>query len=473
MIFKKVVRKCTGFRRMYVLLLAIIIMVGTFGSTLQVHAASITASVDWGTSTGETAGSYNYGLNLYKAFETTHAGNSTYKSNVAYMKPGIVRYHRAQQCKDSSRDSAGWVINADSANYAWDANKINTILSNTFSNNPVKMMNIANWPEYMDDGSGKLRTDMYDEYAEFCADLVRIVNIEQGRGFTYWEVTNEKDNQYNNSSSMAELAEIFNLCAAAMKNVDPTIKVGGPAFARPDLITDRVEPFIKNTYQNLDFVSYHTYHSGSTSDSNSTIWDRASSVGNVTENIKTVIAKYTDKEIETFHDEYNISWNPPDDRMTNVKGMIFDALAMISMAKAGVTGSMAWNECDGWYGKLDNDYSKRSASHLYKFFNEDMRGTIVESSSGDTGKVVIMATKGGTWRKIALVNRSESDQTVQLSFSGWSKTIPGNTEFVVKRVHSWGASYDRVTYDTLTGNAGYTLPSDTVTVLVLDESTVN
>ncbi|MFD2614945.1 GH39 family glycosyl hydrolase [Paenibacillus gansuensis] len=432
-----------------------------------VSAASVTATVNWGSNQGSTT-NYSYGLNIFKAQEGTVASDTDYKNNVAYMKPGIIRYHRADQMGESTTGN-GWVKNPGASNYSWDAAKIGTILSNTFSNNPTRMINIANWPAYMDDGTGKLKTTMYDAYAAFCANLVQIVNIDQGRNVQYWEVLNEKDDTY--ASNMAELATIYKKAYDAMRAKSSTIKIGGPAFARPDL-TARVDTFVANAHTKLDFISYHTYSSGSTSDTNASIWNSAQGLGATTTSIKNIIANYTTRAIETFHDEYNISWNPPDGRMNNEKGMIFDALSLISITKAGATGSMAWNESDGWYGKLEGwaPYNKRASAHLYNLFNTDMGGTIAGSTTSDASKIDLMGTYGGSWKKLALVNRSGADQTLQLSFSGWSTSIPGNTLFTVKRVYGWGVVYDSVRYDVLTSSAGYTLPADSVTLLILDEN---
>lgn len=432
------------------------------------QAATVTGSINWGSSTGKYAGDYAYGLNIFKAQETGAASNTDYKNNMAYMKPGIIRYHRSDMMSDSGT-TYGWVVNPTTSGYAWDAAKIDGILTETFSHNPVRMINIANWPAYMDDGTGKLKTNMYDAYAAFVANLVQIVNINQGHNVQYWEVLNEKDDVYANN--MAELATIYKKAYDAMRARSSTIKIGGPAFARPDL-TARVETFIANAHAKLDFVSFHSYNSGCTCDTNAAIWNSAQGLGSHTTDFKNILSQYTTRSIEIFHDEFNISWNPPDGRMNNEIGMVFDALAVMSMAKAGASGSMAWNESDGWYGKLEGwaPYNKRASAHLYSIMNSDMKGDIVTNTVSDASKVDLMAVKTGSWKKIMLVNRSGADQTVQLSFTGWSTSIPGNTLITVKRVYGWGIVYEDVRYDTLTGSNGFTLGSNSVAVLVLDEN---
>jgi hypothetical protein len=49
-----------------------------------------------------------------------------------------------------------------------------------------------------------------------------------------------------------------------------------------------------------------------------------------------------------FHDESNISWDPPDVRMTNVVGAIYDALFISGALTNGGTSVARWNEADGW-----------------------------------------------------------------------------------------------------------------------------
>jgi len=258
--------KIKGLKKLTILL-SLSLVLNTLSVSIPVSAATTTGSVDWGSNQGQTATNNTYGINIYQGNDPTVASNSTYKTNVSYMKNGIIRYHYAGQCGDSTTDAKAWVINPTTSSYAWDATKINTILSNTFSNSPIRMIDIANWPSYMDDGTGKLKTNMYDAYAQFCADLVSIVNIQQSRGVQYFEVTNEKDDIY--ASNISELANIVVKCYNKMKLVDSNIKVGGPAFARSDLISQRVDPFLQVAAGTIDFVSYHSYTSGSTSDSNS------------------------------------------------------------------------------------------------------------------------------------------------------------------------------------------------------------
>lgn len=216
---------------------------------------------------------------------------------------------------------------------------------------------------------GYLDSDRFDEYAKLCADLVKIVNKDNNLGVQYWEITNEKDIEYfsifhtksgwgklidpNQPDRLDELITIYNKVAEAMKAVDPSIKVGGPSIARPDL-TPFYEPFVKGTIDNLDFFTYHYYPTGSASTPDQEVFNATNSIGKYTKSIVDTLKKLSpDREIPAILGEYNISWTweTHDPRMANNKGAIFDALSIIKAIENGASASLSWNEKDGSYGK--------------------------------------------------------------------------------------------------------------------------
>ena len=176
----------------------------------------------------------------------------------------------------------------------------------SYAFNPIRMMNIPSWIPAWSNASGKLDPAHYQDFANWCADLVRIVNIESGVYAQYWEVPNERDqNPYDGDN--AELGRIYNLAAQAMKAVDPSIKVGGPAFHMPHL-TANVDAFFSIAAPNLDFVSYHGYAVGDETTPVNEIWNIGAGLGWVTNTIKAEWSKYSTRQIEFYHNEFNIHW---------------------------------------------------------------------------------------------------------------------------------------------------------------------
>ncbi|HAA26938.1 MAG TPA: hypothetical protein DCE56_03680 [Cyanobacteria bacterium UBA8553] len=436
------------------------------------YAASITATIDWNNQTGRKATQLNYGLNAYQFTDPNTAGNpgnSNYKANVAFMKVGILRLHNTERMNDSHSSRLGWVISPNTESYKWDVAKITKALDGAYNNNSVKMLNIANWPSYMDDGTGKLKPSMYDAYARFCAELVRIINIELGHKIPYWEVTNEKDDAYR--EDMSSLAAIFNKAYDAMKAVDSSIKVGGPAFANAYDYSG-IEVFLEKTKDKVDFVSYHTYSLSNDKTTKTELWNSAAGIGYPDSFVSDAIKKIAPNRasvISAFHDEFNMERNNTTQKWLNdTTSLIYDALAIRSMINAGSMGSMAWNEGDNWWGKLNNDsnWTKRPASYLYKMLNEHVLGNVVSSSSSNNSLVEIFAIKSNESPKKAfvLINRSQREQTVQLSFSNWKTQPLNSTPVSIYQIGPNGYTTGSITHCALMSSQGYSLPPDTVTV---------
>jgi xylan 1,4-beta-xylosidase len=445
------------------------LVAGTLFASLAVQAASLTGTVNFGSNGGDGvswpyAGDWAYGLNLQQGSDSAIQSNTNYKNNRNSMGVGFWRYHCVEMMLESrpgysGYNRQGWVTNPTTSSYAWDRNKIWSCLDNRPGG--TLLINIPNWPSYMDDGTGKLRTNMYDAYASFCADLVKAVNKDRTYGIGYFEVLNEKNRTYG--SNIAEMATIYKKCYDAMKLVDNTIKVGGPAFESS--WDGQVDGFVANAHTKLDFVSHHSYTTGNGGDSNQSVFDQATAVGGNTKWLRDIIKKYTSTNIPIFHNEFNISYSPPDTKMNNEIGMIYDAIALKYANTAGAAGTNAWSEGDGWYGKLNNDssWTRRPSSYLFQMFNERMKGNVASSSSSDIKKLEVYAVTNGTYRACALINRSEVDQTVQMSFYGIS-ALASTTVVNVYRVQGASLASTTTDYGTVTSSAGYWLPKNSVIV---------
>jgi hypothetical protein len=426
-----------------------------------------TATIKFEESTGILIQEGAFGLNLFQGFNPTMAGtpgNTTYKNNVAFMKPGMVRHHSMEMMLQSNTPN-GWLT----ASNGWDAAKINLAMAGAYSFNPIKMMNIPTWPTAWQDANGKLKAANYADFANWCASLVKIVNIDQGRAVKYWEVTNERDEVY--TTNCEELGTIYNLAATAMKQVDPTIKVGGPSFARPD-ITSRLNDFFSVAAPNLDFVSYHTYANGTPNSPVNDVYNSAVNNGGITGGVRAAFETHSNKPMEYYHNEFNISWAPPDPHQTNHVSMIFDALLATTAIKNRATGTTAWNEADGWYGKLDHTWARRPSAFMYNTLNTNiLGGTVNTSTSSNNSSLVVMASSKGTLRHVIVINRANADQKYKFTFTGLtSEIIPSTKVKLTQNLASGGTMESETTYGQLTNGSGQLFPKNTVTLVTLDIS---
>ena len=140
------------------------------------------------------------------------------------------------------------------------------------------------WPSFMDAKiSGQKNTlgtpaiDAFDAAAELAAAYVADEIEDSGRTATYWEVKNESDIQHEwtyhlqpQFDSWGLLSDFHNRVARALKEVDPTIQVGGPASAWPRMemgrpafsVWENHKQFMDLTRADLDFYSHHFYDRG-------------------------------------------------------------------------------------------------------------------------------------------------------------------------------------------------------------------
>jgi Glycosyl hydrolases family 39 len=465
----------------------------------------VSVKVNWGNTQYSTS-PFAYGMNGYSAVHATVSGQASYGTGMGFMKAGLIRYHYAGLTTTTTTastvipaptgfpatDSRSWV------NYntqSWDATRINTVLNN--ANNwqagyaPEKLITIPTWPTWLATytvtvGTRTVRLldpSAYAAFAQFCADLVTLVNVTQGRGVKYWEVTNERDDAYYvpwhnagiaSQNKMSELVSIYNLAAAAMKAVDPTIQVGGPAFARADL-TPSVRAFVQGAANNIDFLSYHFYANGDLRESDSQIYNRVASLEQHIRDIKQVLTDEIPSRTVPMHlNEYNISFTFTNDdpRMRTNKGAVFDALTMIGSLDTGVTATNAWNEKDGVYGKMDGSSNNvlRLPARTYNLFNAYLNGNRVLTTTGDNKSIVPYAIQDTNpdKRALVMVNRSANKQLPKLletTAAGWG--LRNAASIVLHQISETGYSFAPITYAELISKR-FSLPENSVTLLEIN-----
>jgi len=430
---------------------------------------TIRVSVDWSRPAGRTTPRM-FSLAGFKAGNPATAGSPAYQSGLAHMGIGSLRYHTANSMADQNQHEDGWI---DSANKRWAAEKITAAFRAWNPPGTAKIVNIVGWPDWMDKNKDKfLDKNQYDAFAAFCADLVRILNIEAGLGIEYFEITNEKDGLYwidpqheKKPLHVADLAEIYNRAAVAMKKMDPTIKTGGPAATRPD----RTEPLFEWTQAvlpNLDFLSAHIYASGDPKDPDHHIFDRTEVMGEAAAKLRAFLDQSSpDRKIELHINEFNISWTweTRDVRMTNHVGAVFDALALVQLASHGTDIINAWNECDGIYGKMDSNFNIRPPGHVYHLFNRHLVGDRFHTASSQPRRIVPFAVRTDRGSSLLLINRNAEPRAVVLDSSG-SPIPPGTARY--SRIDKDGFVQDApFAGEGTSGETPWILPGQSVTLL--------
>jgi len=396
-------------------------------SSADTTSAPVVANIviDWSKPTFVTT-RRQFSLNIFGGFTPGEGANPLYRANLAYMNPGLLRFHNyVGMMSDYRKDKYGW-MNADTK--TWEPERIAETLDAASLPNAEVLITIGRWPDWMDkDKDGQLDEDCYQAFAQLCADLVRIVNIDQKRGVRYFEITNERDFVYwlrqkkeGAPMQVDKLAKIYLLCSEAMKKVDPSIKTGGPAACRGDLI-DPLRQFALLTAPELDFLSYHEYATGDAKEPDISIYDKTNWIGKNIGQVRAMLDEVSpNRHIELHLNEYNICYAPElhDKRMTNNEGAVFDALTMIAFAQNGLDAGNAWNELDhNDYGKMDPDGNLHPGAHVYHYFNDWLVGRAVSAESDHHRQVVPLAVDADDHRAFVLVNRSAAANRVHLGFA--------------------------------------------------------
>lgn len=107
----------------------------------------------------------------------------------------------------------------------------------------------------------------WDEWSDMVRAIVRHCNVDRKLGIRYWVMTlNEADIAVDrNGADWETICKLYEASVRAGKEVDPTIKVGGPAICRPLDATGgetlrRFVQFCRERELPLDFICFHAYH---------------------------------------------------------------------------------------------------------------------------------------------------------------------------------------------------------------------
>ena len=416
----------------------------------------------------------SYGLNGFAAIDPAVVGDDRYQKNLDYIHPGILRIHSYNMMGDSKTTPGGWL---DEQNKQWDRGKIKAVLDKLPPGVEL-LINVPTWPDWMSADGDKCLVDSDSKaFADFCADLVRIVNVENKHHVRYWEITNEKDDVYwgaqiNNGKPprIDDLVKLYLQCAVAMKAVDPTIQTGGPAAARPDH-QDQVRQFIHGAKGQLDFVSFHQYASGSAKDSDLSVFTKAQDFGKTSAQYHDIVREdIPGRTVPVAGDEFNISWTweTQDPRMKNYKGAVFDALALTSLVQNGADWTCAWNDCDGVYGKMQpGDYQLRPSADLYHLLNTYFIGDVVTTSSTNPNIIVPFAVVNGNHYALALISMRSTPQDCQVQLlPEAAHTFPQSTPATLYEIDAQGLHQ---TATTLSAIAQYHFPSSSVAIVTWDK----
>jgi Glycosyl hydrolases family 39 len=373
------------------------------------HIESLIASLPYSNKTINTKATVNwakiiakstpktFGSNDFQVVDIKNATDTTYRSQISKIGFGLIRIHQAEI-------SDKW---SNSATRTWDFNKIKAIYNPYYSSKATVIQNIPGWPKWMaSDKQGLLQPSEYKNYANFCSQLVDIINNRLRHNVIYWEPLNEQDVRYQKAGKLDELWKIYNLAASAMKAKDSKIKIGGPVLTWDE--ESRMASFLEKCKSNVDFISWHRYASSNPKDSTDSLMSNTPYYGEQVKKFRALAKQYVpNRYIPLFLGEYNInySWKSGEKRHQTHIGAVWFASVLKHLAEAGIDMSASWNIKDGVYGLIDPNNKLRPPATLFTWAIKYLTGSVASTTTNNSF-IEIMAVKQASGKySLLLINK--------------------------------------------------------------------
>jgi len=410
-------------------------------------SSPLTASINWDI-VGKSVQPQAYGQNSNGFIHDSYTADPGFMSHIRYLNgnQGLIRIHSTGMINTS-----GW-LNED---LTWNETKIVNALAPLVDEQYPIMINIPYGP------NGKEDYLDADAFASFAAELVEIVNIEHELGIQYWEIPNERESGFItpglNASAMANLIKKSYM---AMKSIDPTIKVGGPATA--DVKVSYLTSVVDQALPYIDFVTMHAYSSGQSSPkTDAAAYDHAQNQGTLVDSLRTgLLAIGPSADLPIFIDEYNMTWDT-DPRLHTSKESVYAALLVANVIGGAGTAVNFWHAESSYMGLMNDGRELYDTADLYYWLNRFFHGQVVTSVFSDETKVDGYAVKSAERKSILLANRTDAEQTIELQHLGAAPS----SYWDMYRIDAAGSSQLANVNGAAWSTAGITLPAHSVTII--------
>lgn len=345
---------------------------------------------------------------------------------------------------------AGW-LNED---LTWNETKIAAALAPLVDEDYPVLINIPYGP------NGGSDYQDADAFAEFAAQLVKLVNVDYGLGIKYWEIPNERESGFITPGlSPSAMGNLVKKSYIAMKAVDPTIIVGGPATC--DMNVSYLTNMVQQALPYIDFITMHAYSSGQSNPaSDSAAYNHAQNQGALVNQLRAnLLAIGPQADLPIFIDEYNMTWDT-DPRLHTNKEVVYSGLLIANVIGGGGTGVNFWHAESSYMGLMNDRRELYDTADLHHWLNLFFHGEQAPSVFSDKSKVDGFAVQQEGRKSVLLVNRTDNEQTVQLQQTGAAPA-----EWDLYRIDENGSSHEAGLDGAALAAAGIVLPAHSVTVL--------
>lgn len=269
----------------------------------------------------------------------------------------------------------------------WDFTQLDAVVNPVLGvgdHSPEFQLAVA--PAFMNDANGRLQTSRFQDFAEYCANLVRYYNtggFEAGGKhyqssspyhITWWGIFNEPN---INGIPADDYVTLYNLVAPAMQAVDPTLK-----FVAVELSDFEPEPenflpsFVQKVTAQVDALATHYYSTCDQSSPDQSLFDSiAGFAGHVRYFYSRMAARAPLAALPVWVTENNV--NADFDKGGGISACNGDAFVR------DLRGSSAFFAA--WRPLVFSRLAQAGAQSLYHWnFNSDAQFGEVDGASGNT-----------------------------------------------------------------------------------------
>ena len=416
---------------------------GHFASGMTCQSGAPDVTVD-GTKASAAIDTKSYGVDCPDCLNPTTTANPAFVSMLKEVTggKGLIRLHGWGMVTQGSGQC--W-LDPDGS---WNAPKIKAALAPLVQAGFPLLINIPAGPG----GDGDTNADTL---AAMGASLAKIINVDNHFGVKYIELPNEQEN----TVGADQMAALLSKASSAIKAVDPTIMVGGPATA---WINAGYIASVVQAFPGIDFVSCHTY-GGDGAQSDAVSYERAlRTLGDVQALRSGVDAVSHGRHLPIFLDEYNIGWNYAP-AIYDHRGAVYDTIIQGTLMTGGGEASAIWDVSPGHdMSIVDPNLALHDPARLFAVLNRYGHGELMPTTVASPAATYAFATSDSSIgaRTIVLANMTTAASTLRIATNGWAPR--GVSRYQVDS--SGYAGPTPVSWSSLT--SGVVVPAESVVMFV-------
>ena len=285
--------------------------------------------------------------------------------------------------------------------------------------------------------------DPVQKAAQYAADWVYDVNVDQGLNVKYWEVGNENYGQWQSGFEVegvqitgTEYGRDFCIFVDSMKAVDPTIKIGAVLYESPtgSNVKNWTQEVLAEVKDHADYLVVHDYFTWASDLNDVTVRQVLNGLDKIKkdmDNVETMVAQYTGKPKE-FYPVAMTEYNMRAGRKNNsFLCTVYIAQALGEMTKQGFALANYWdiangyNENNGDHGLLSRndadvaDYTPHPSFYAFYYYSQCFGDVLVSAQSDDDEVAVYASRFANDYLGLLLVNEATEPKKVAILSDGF------------------------------------------------------